>query len=107
MNSTTTKPSWNDKGRRFFVAYLAAPKGDLLEARATFGRAARRALGIRTLDVEPFFVQYQRIGSDGCEYGPRMTATLTTDEATRLEAELVTEAAAAGFDGVPFDCYHD
>lgn len=92
--------------RRTACILLTAAVGDVRAAKAVFRSIATTVLG-RGYRGEPWHCHYFR----ACDLEPgvslRWTLEVTDAEFSSLVAAMAPAYQAAGWQGVPLDCYHD
>jgi hypothetical protein len=98
-----------DAWRRSAVFIVIAEKGARNRARKLFGHVVRKAFGIRRWHTDPYYVDYMS-DAEARSYDmtdARYTMDLTDREMECLYKHLRAAFMADGWEGVPFDVYHD
>jgi len=98
-----------DAWRRRAIFIVIARKGWRNRARKLFGHIVRKAFGIRRWHTGPYYVDYMS-DAEARSYDmhdARYSMDLTDREFECLWGLLRETFAADGWEGVPFDAYHD
>ena len=93
--------------RRTACIILTAKTGDVRSAKAVFNRVARQVLGDK-YQGDPWGCGYWRPADmDDPKASPRWMLEVNDVEYAALVSAFGPAYAAAGWTGVPLDCYHD
>jgi superfamily II DNA or RNA helicase len=89
------------------VILILAPVGSANTVRGMVGRAIRKALGVKKWHEGKHDVSYLPAGYEYPEFDARFILTLTNTEMKTLAATLKEMREDEGWDGAPYEIYHD